>query len=263
MRIKTQPAQGRRGGQNIVRQAAVITAEARCSSITEAFRLFLTQSIVIQVVQETNREGDKSIYEWNLHPESPKEWKDVDETEIYAWIGLCILAGIQKLNFEPVLSLWSNAEGRPIFRAVMLRDRFQATLECTRFDNRNTRDERLITDKLAAFSDIWNMFQAQLPKMYIPGPDLCVDEQLVVYRGCCRKPAKYGVKIWWPCDSETSYPLKGQVYTGRRAKEQQEVVSSSLSVTAAYKLLCRLSIKNLCVTVALNDLCKHLQFLES
>ena len=74
------------------------------------------------------------------------------------------------------------------------------------------------------------MFQAQLPKFYIPGTDLCVDEQLVPFRGRVgfrqyipSKPAKYGMKIWWCCDADTSYPLKGDVYLGRQPGEERDI----------------------------------------
>ena len=70
----------------------------------------------------------------------------------------------------------------------------------------------------------------QLPKFYIPGPDFCVDEQLLAFRGRCgfrqyipSKPAKYGIKIWWCCDSQTCYLLNGEVYLGRQPGQQREV----------------------------------------
>ena len=37
------------------------------------------------------------------------------------------------------------------------------------------------------------------------------------------KPAKYGIKIWWCCDSQTCYPLNGEVYLGRQPGQQREV----------------------------------------
>lgn len=65
------------------------------------------------------------------------------------------------------------------------------------------------------------MFVAQLPKMVTPGSDITVDEQFVPFRGKCpfrryipSKPAKYGIKIWWACDAQTSHPLKGDIYLG-------------------------------------------------
>jgi hypothetical protein len=67
------------------------------------------------------------------------------------------------------------------------------------------------------------MFQATLPQIFRPGSDVTVDEQLVATRGRCSfrqyipsKPGKYGIKIFWACDSETSYPLRGDVYVGKQ-----------------------------------------------
>ena len=125
---------------------------------------------------------------------------------------------MKKSNLESLKELWSNRTGRPIFTATMSRTRFSQILKYLRFDNPETREERKADDKLAAFRDVWELFLVQLPIMYIPGTDLCVDEQLVAYRGHCGfrqyipdKPAKYGIKIWWNCDGLMSYPLKGQV----------------------------------------------------
>ena len=109
-----------------------------------------------------------------------------------AFTGLGILAGVYKSNHESVASLWSEKEGRPIFSATVSRTRLTTT-----------HAERQVTDKLAPFRDFWIMFQAQLPKFYIPGTDLCVDERLVPFRGRVgfrqyipSEPAKYGMKIW-------------------------------------------------------------------
>ena len=123
-----------------------------------------------------------------------------------------------------------SGEGRPVFTGTMSRNRFTEIQKYLHFDNRATRAHRQATDKLAAFRDFWMLFQAQLPKYYIPGTDLCVDEQLVAFRGRCSfkqyipsKPAKYGLKRWWCCDAQTSYPLKGDIYLGRQPREQREI----------------------------------------
>ena len=58
--------------------------------------------------------------------------------------------------------------------------------------------------------------------MMIPMMNLVtIDEQLFPYRGRTRftryipsKPAKYGIKLFWICDSKTYFPLKGIIYTG-------------------------------------------------
>ena len=96
--------------------------------------------------------------------------------------------------------------------------RFLEFSDVMQFDNLSTREERRLYDKLAAFRDIWEMFNQQLSTQYTPGAYLTVDEQLVPFRGNCpfkqymkSKPAKYGKKIWWAVDNETWYPLNGQM----------------------------------------------------
>jgi hypothetical protein len=159
-----------------------------------------------------------------------KQWLPVSDTELKAFIGLLILAGVSRAKLEPLCDLWSVERGRPIFAAVMRINRFKAILQYLRFDNKNTREIRRATDKLAAIRDVWQIFVAQLPKMITPGSDITVDEQLVPFRGKCpfrqyipSKPAKYGIKIWWACDAQTSYPLMGDVYLGRQTGDARAV----------------------------------------
>jgi hypothetical protein len=54
-----------------------------------------------------------------------------------------------------------------------------------RFDNLSTREKRRLSDKLAVFRDIWEMFNQELSIQYTPGAYLTVDEQLVSFRGNC------------------------------------------------------------------------------
>ena len=65
--------------------------------------------------------------------------------------------------------------------------------------------------------------------MYKPTENLTIDEQLYPYRGHTKftwyipsKPAKYGIKIWWICDAENAYPLKGIIYTGKVGNVQRK-----------------------------------------
>ena len=69
------------------------------------------------------------------------------------------------------------------------------------------------------------MFLVQLKSCYTADESLTVDEQLIPTCGrCCfrqyipSKPGKYGLKIFWCCDSMTAYPLNGEVYLGRQSE---------------------------------------------
>lgn len=100
--------------------------------------------------------------------------------------------------------------------------------------------QRKKTDKAAAISQIFGILNTNSNSCYKPRNNLTIDEQLFPYRGGTgftqyipSKPAKYGIKIWSICDSESSYPLKGQIYTGlspsgEREKNQGERVVKDL-----------------------------------
>lgn len=212
---------------NVLTQTEGLTAVGqKCESISKSFHFFFTTDMILLIVRETNRRANKCVHDWNeAHQnEDPKHmWIDTDEVEVAAFIGLLIQAGVQKSASESLEEVWSSKYGRPIFRATMSQTRFKELLRFCRFDNFATRDARLASDKLAPIRDLWEMFQVMLPRVYRPGSDITVDEQLVATRGRCgfrqyipSKPGKYGIKIFWACDSLTSYPLKGEVYVGRQ-----------------------------------------------
>lgn len=90
------------------------------------------------------------------------------------------------------------------------------------FDKRETGFARRMKtyDKLAPIKDVLDKWLEKLPFMYIPGPEVTVDERLVPFRGCCplrqympNKPGKYGLKIWAACDAKNSFAWNMQIYT--------------------------------------------------
>ncbi|XP_067111143.1 piggyBac transposable element-derived protein 4-like [Osmerus mordax] len=121
----------------------------------------------------------------------------MDATDLRAYIGLLILAGVYKSRGKAAASLWDAQSGR------------------------------------------------RLPRLYDPGPEVTVDEQLLVFRGRCpfkqympRKPAKYGIKSWVACDAKSSYALKMQVYTGKQmdgVPERNQGMRVVLDVTEGLK----------------------------
>ncbi|GFN96542.1 PiggyBac transposable element-derived protein 4 [Plakobranchus ocellatus] len=100
-------------------------------------------------------------------------------------------------------------------------------LACLRFDDKDTRSTRKDKDPLAPIREVWDLFERSLKRHYSPGSFLTVDEQLVPFRGRCKfwmyipsKPDKYGLKIYWVCESDTGYPLKGLPYLGKHLLRQ-------------------------------------------
>lgn len=195
-------------------------AIARISSLRSAFDLFLTEEIIQLLCTHTNLHGRRRC----------EDWRDVDEVEMRAYIGILILAGVYRSRHEATRSMWEEKTGRAIFRATMPLYRYAQISANLRFDDRLTRPGRFRDDRLAAFRTLWEMWVSRLPLLFNPGIDVCVDEQLVAFRGRCgfrqympNKPAKYGIKIWVTCDVATSYAWRMQIYTGKPPGSSREV----------------------------------------
>ena len=95
-------------------------------------------------------------------------------------------------------------------------------LACLRFDDKNMRSARKEEDPLAPIREVWDRFERSLKRHYTPRSFLTIDKQLVPFRGRCKfrmyipnKPDKYGLKIYWLCESDTGYPLRGLPYLSK------------------------------------------------
>lgn len=104
----------------------------------------------------------------------------------------------------------------------MLLQRFEQITRILRFDNRKTRTQRRAKDKLAPIRELWDSWVNIPSTFYNVGAFVTIDEQLVAFRGNCpfrqyifSKPAKYGLKFWILCDSNTNYVWRIQSYIGK------------------------------------------------
>jgi hypothetical protein len=78
-----------------------------------------------------------------------------------------------------------DGTGRLVFPAVMTKNHFRFLLSIVRFDDKATRTEHCLEDKIAAFPEIWDMFIGLCKSLYLVGPAVCIDEQLLPFRGRC------------------------------------------------------------------------------
>ncbi|XP_053946583.1 piggyBac transposable element-derived protein 4-like [Anastrepha ludens] len=230
---------GRASRENIISLIPGLTRYS-CSRITEkeisSFELFFPPPLIRTILTYTNIEG-KRIY--------GEEWLDIENIELFAFIGLLILAGVFRSNNESCESLWNPETGRPIFAATMPLKTFKKISRVIRFDNRETRSERRSLDKFAPIRDLWNQWVEILPKLYNPTENVTIDEQLVAFRGRCpfrqympAKPAKYGIKFWVLWDSTTSYVWNLQPYTGKaigRTPEKNQGIRVALDLIEGLK----------------------------
>lgn len=64
-----------------------------------------------------------------------EKWKPLDQTDLHAYSGILVLAGVYRSKGETTASLWNEEYGRPIFRATMSLETFHKIFRVIRFDN--------------------------------------------------------------------------------------------------------------------------------
>jgi hypothetical protein len=240
--IAPSTASGRSSKANICREGEFrVKVGARVDSAREIMLLFI-ESIIQESVRYTNLQGKRQVNEWNSKHSSKRHWKAVDAIEMEAFIGLHILSGTIKAQYRSTEDLWSERDGLPVFRATMTRERFCALKSAMRFDDPLRRDR---TDRLAPIRHIFETFSSNLRSFVVAGPHLTVDEQLVEFHGRVifkqyipSKPGKFGIKIFWVCDADTTYCLNGLVYIGKGSVAENILERSNSIPEAVVMQLC-------------------------
>lgn len=180
---------------------------------------FFDDKMIDIIVTNTN----KYIETLKMNYSRNQDANSTTATEIRALIGLIYLSGVyhaSRLNTE---DLWStDGSGVEMFRLTMSLQRFRFLLRVIRFDDKQTRDERRATDKLAPIRDLFDHFVSNCEKGFHHSEFVTIDEMLPAFRGKCgfrqyipSKPNKYGIKVFAVCDSKRFYTSKLEVYIGQ------------------------------------------------
>lgn len=190
----------------------------------EAWDLIFDRFIISIIVQNTNVKL-ASVRENITDKSNKSNYRETDDVEINALIGLLLLTSVLKSNRETVLSMFSkDVSNRPYFNATMSMRRFQVLLSCLRFDDAQTRVQRKATDKAAPISEIFTKVIENSQKTYSISDNATIDEVLISFRGRCsfrmympKKPHKHGIKVMCLADSKTSYLFNAYIYTGKNS----------------------------------------------
>lgn len=215
---KVPAKQGRRAAADIVRNVPGPATNVILEKASDAFALFFEDAVLEKILEWTNQEAVRVCAERGYK----KTFKLFTLSELKAFLGLLFVIGVTKGRNESINQLWGEEWGRPFLRATMSKSRFEGFLQFIRFDDKESRAERRVTDKLAAIREVTDVFSNRCKEKYIPSEQVTVDEMLSAYRGKCpfrvyipSKPAKYGIKIWIIADVPTGYCTYFQVYTGK------------------------------------------------
>jgi hypothetical protein len=189
------------------------------SNALSAFFCILDKSILKHIVECTNAESIRQGFDFKI-----------EMIDILSFIALLYIRGAycQKLS---VKAMWSENFGLPIIKKIMSRDKFLKIMRFLRFDDKASRQNRIISNKFAMADEIWTRFINNSQACYKPSAELTIDEQLLPCKSRCpfiqfmpNKPDKFGIKFWLLCEVESKYVCNGFPYLGKdnlRAKDEQ------------------------------------------
>lgn len=191
----------------------------------EVFSLLFTDSIVDKIVIYTNIKI-AAVESKLQHLDSP-HYKDTTKDEIKALLGIIIFCAIFKSSYEPMDSLFSpSITKRPIFLGIVTHKRCAILTRNSRFNNRDTREERDMNDRATCISEIFNDLIQNFQNVYLPGAHITIDQTPVPFRDRVmflvynpKKLAKYRIKIIGAADSHNAYFYNAYMYTGRGSDE--------------------------------------------
>ncbi|XP_072381636.1 uncharacterized protein [Diabrotica undecimpunctata] len=135
---------GKRTSQNVLNEATGPTPHAKRSIIRDsaasAWRLLIDECILRNIKSCTVAEGRRKLKDEN--------WQ-ISIEEIEAFISLLYAREDYMAQNVSIKMLWSGTWGPQFFQETMSRNKFTEIMSFIRFDMRNTRSERLSTDKFA------------------------------------------------------------------------------------------------------------------
>lgn len=195
------------------------------TDVRRIWNLFFTDDILDVIVKSTNQQIDVKKRNYKT---DQRYIGETNKVELSALFGLLYMTGVLKKAHLTLADIWSATFGPPIFRATMSKNRFEFLVNCLRFDDKTTREERKKEDKFAAIRQIWDVFEGHCKENYTPSEYVTIDETLLGFRGRCpfkmyipNKPDKYGLKLVTMCDAKTFYMCSAKPYIGKEAREGQ------------------------------------------
>jgi hypothetical protein len=205
---------GQPAERNIIRHRPGFIPGLRPGSEKESYYVFAVH-IMDELVRFTNLEARRQC---RLLPWLANIWYDVDLIEMEAFIGIHLLCGVYKAHYRNIKEVFGDRDGIPALCASMTLQRFECIRKTLRFDDRQRRDP---DDPLSPVRHMWNLALQKFRDLYKPTATATIDEQLVEFHGRVMfrqfipsKPGKYGIKIVWLVDNDTTYALNGLVYIG-------------------------------------------------
>lgn len=197
------------------------------------YKLFILDSLPL-IVRETNRYAEQKIISGIANETIQQNslltyWKDTDDSEILAFMGMLIWMGLDK---KPTLKdyfskkiLYKSDIGK---YTGMSRMRFEMLLSNLHFVDNDIQDP---TNRLNKIDPLSNELISKFQLAYTPEQDVCIDESMIPFRGRLifrqylpGKRHQYGIKIFKLC-GKGGYTYNFKIYSGKERSSNEQPVA--------------------------------------
>ena len=196
-------------------------------SPADTFELLFTPAFLGDIVEQSNLYAKEVMGE-----ERYSSWDKITTEELKAYLGFCILMGINRL---PALEdYWSKDpmyHYSPIADRIT-RDRYRDISRYLHFVDNSTLTPRGSPgyDRLGKVRPVIDHLSARFLDLYDPHREVAVDEAMIKFTGRSTlkqfmpmKPVKRGIKVWALADSHNGYFHKFQVYSGKEGSGEKQL----------------------------------------
>ncbi|CAG5024407.1 unnamed protein product [Parnassius apollo] len=186
------------------------------------FENFFSDYLIQVIAEQTNRYA---------YYKQSKNWVQVNEHDIKAYLGILILMGLNPL---PDMELYWSSDpfynNPEIFRVFPIA-RFKKITENLHLNDNSIEPLRDSPnyDKLYKLRPLITTLNEVYQNEAYNSSVQSIDECMVKFKGRCslkqympKKPIKRGFKVWARCDAKTGYLYQFQIYTGKGDSIQDE-----------------------------------------
>ncbi|GFX54911.1 piggyBac transposable element-derived protein 4 [Trichonephila clavipes] len=143
-----------------------------------------------------------------------------------------------------------------IFGKVMGEVRYGLLMKFLHFANNESSSDLDHNTKLKKYiREFHNLIVHKFKSVYVPKPDISVDESLIAYKGRLswkqyipQKRARFGIKLFQLCESESGYIWNSLIYTGKGTAFNENYNDYGLSTKSALTLIHELKGKGYCLS---------------
>lgn len=190
----------------------------------EYFQLFFTDSLLTEIVNETNRYSKEKIQKNT--PLRRKSiwwsWKEVTLREMKAFLGVLINMG---MNPKPEIEDYFSSDYidyQPFFKDTFSKDRFHQIFWNLHVSPPPSGPVQGHITRSGKVRRVVMYLDKKYRQFYVPQHKVSVDESTVAFKGrvCFKmynkdKPIKWGIRIWVLSESATGYVCALEPYLGK------------------------------------------------